>query len=263
MIKKILISSLLVVVTQPLDAIFSVPKIFRKASQEKKVANIKVISLYGEIASAQPVCKQLLEAAKDPNINGILLLVDSGGGDMGSSDSLHHCIAELSKQMPVIAYVESRCLSGAYLAASAATCIVAPEGSSIGSIGVYIPLERWKNIHVNHKDSKADAEIELIYAGDEKIDLHYLGNNVTQEIKDRIQRDINEAYEIFCNKIARARNLDLDARDLWANGRKHTGITAKTLGLIDQLGGHMDAIDLLLSLLQEKQSKTFDDYQLI
>jgi ClpP class serine protease len=74
-------------------------------------------------------------ALSDPSVRGIILEVDSPGGQSAGTGEMAGMIAEARGKKPVVAYVSDDGCSGAYWLASAAQEIVLSAQSSVGSVG--------------------------------------------------------------------------------------------------------------------------------
>ena len=78
------------------------------------------------------------EAADDDKVKGVLLRVNSGGGEMGASEDIRRAIERFKKGgRKVVVYMEDMAASGAYMVASAADKIVASPWALTGSVGVF------------------------------------------------------------------------------------------------------------------------------
>jgi protease-4 len=73
---------------------------------------------------------------------------------------------------------------------------------------------------------------------------------------DMIQQGVEFTYKGFITKVAKARKKDVAAIDTIAQGRVWSGADAQKLGLVDQLGGYADAIELAAKLA--KLGKDYD-----
>ena len=81
------------------------------------------------------ISNRLLEAEENPNIAGIVLLIDSPGGTVDGTTALGNRIASLSK--PVVAYVDGMAASaGLWIAISADEVIASTDVDILGSVGV-------------------------------------------------------------------------------------------------------------------------------
>ena len=75
-------------------------------------------------------------AVGDKTIKGILLSIDSGGGQVNGIAELSRTIREARSKKPIAAHISGSGASGAYWIASAASRIFASETAILGSIGV-------------------------------------------------------------------------------------------------------------------------------
>ena len=62
------------------------------------------------------------------------------------------------------------------------------------------------------------------------------------EARELLDISVHSAYDVFINKVAEARSMDVDRVDEIAQGRVWIGSDALELGLVDQLGGIDEAI---------------------
>jgi protease-4 len=73
--------------------------------------------------------------------------------------------------------------------------------------------------------------------------------------RDILQQSVERFYQDFIGRVAKSRKMSVEAVDAVAQGRVWAGTDAKRLGLVDQLGGYGDAIELAARL-----AKLGDDY---
>jgi protease-4 len=97
-----------------------------------------VMTRYGDACSAgtEDIAAMLIQADKSERVAGILLEIESGGGEVNGISQLADAIAGIKK--PKYAFVKGMAASAAYWAASAADKIIMEKGvvSEVGSIGV-------------------------------------------------------------------------------------------------------------------------------
>jgi protease-4 len=74
--------------------------------------------------------------------------------------------------------------------------------------------------------------------------------------KDILQQSIDFEYQRFIGHVAKARKKDVAAIDAIAQGRVWSGADAQRLGLVDELGGYRDAIEVAAKLA--KLGKDYD-----
>ena len=90
---------------------------------------------YGMVSQLQD---QLDRAANDPNVQAVLLRIDSPGGEVLAADTISRAIERFQEdtQKPVVAYLGGLAASGGYYIAAPCQWIVSNELTITGSIGV-------------------------------------------------------------------------------------------------------------------------------
>lgn len=199
----------------------------------KEKTRIGVIPFKKVLTHAQPYLDHLNEFFKDKEIKAIVLMMDSGGGCAGTSQTIFNEIKELKKQYPkrVVVFVENICASGAYYIACAADSIIAAPSAFVGSIGVYISLPQLKEFIEQFK-IKYDVIKTGAFktAGDPLLDL-------SSEQRAMLQDLSNQTYKQFVEDVAANRSkLSVTNASTWAEGKVFTGQQALELGLIDKTG---------------------------
>lgn len=143
--------------------------------------------------------------ANDPNVDRIVLHVNSPGGLVAGCFNAVDEIFNSRGAKPILAVADEAALSGAYAIASAADEIIVARTGQVGSIGVvtaYVEMSRMLD--------EAGVTVNLIYAGDRKVDGHPT-IPMSDEARTRIQTRVNNSYEIFVSTVARNRGLEEDA----------------------------------------------------
>lgn len=227
------------------------------ASESTKPPNLAEVELHGMIEDAKSWAQSLDELKKDKNIKGVLLHVNSPGGALGPSVEAMLAVKELAKHKPVVVYGAGTMASGSYYASIHAAHIMANPGAFVGSIGVLFQAPNIKPLA-----DKIGIEEQIITAGKFK----QMGT-FTREWQDHeekaLQNLVDEAYDMFVHDVATARGLDKKSENNFAQGRLFLAKEAKELGLIDSLGGWLDAKELLITLSkvskpQWKEPSTLD-----
>lgn len=218
-----------------------------KPAKQDAIGILRIIDNIG-VSFEDVVCK-IRDYAEDKSVKGVLLVINSGGGSIGSSELICREIKELATKKPVVAIAVNSCNSGAYWVAIAADWIVAQASTSVGSIGVKYTIEKGKNFKQTSPECTSDVDITVLYAGKCKV----IGDNRTAPLSsaDRaiVQEHTDLLYEIFTSFVAQARKLSLEKLSEWADGKEFTGVQALKLGLIDQIGSYSDAVKKLEQLI--------------
>ena len=162
------------------------------------------------------------KALQDVNIKGILLDVDSPGGEVNGCSEIADMIYQARGTKPIIAYASGACCSGAYWIASACDKILAADTAILGSIGV---------VSIFEKDDD-DKTIEIVSSQSpyKRPDIN------TEEGKAKIQARVDELAEVFIAKVARNRGITaVDVVEKFGAGDVSVGQHAVRSGLADGL----------------------------
>lgn len=178
----------------------------------------------------------LKKAREDKDVKAIVLRVDSPGGSALTSDIIWREV-ELTKAIkPVVVSMGNVAASGGYYIAAGADKIYAEPTTITGSIGVFgtVPnaTELAKNIGINAEQ-----------VGTNKNSVDYsLFEPMTDGFRKVVQEGVESTYSTFLSRVAEGRNITISEADSMAQGRVWSGVDAKRLGLVDELGGLDDAI---------------------
>ena len=178
------------------------------------------LTSYGEIAA-------MLDAAlADPQVSGILLDIDSPGGEASGSFELARRVREVAAQKPVWAVANDAAYSAAYAIAASAQRLFVTETGGVGSIGVIA-------LHVDQsvKDAKDGYHYTAITAGAHKND-YSPHEPLSDAAKTELQGEVDRLYAIFTEHVAAMRGLDHDAVRATEAGL-FFGSNAVTQGLAD------------------------------
>ncbi len=179
---------------------------------------------------------------KDDSVKGVLLVVNSPGGEVIASEKLARKVEELAEEKPVVVYVEGLDASGAYMVSVPADYIVAEKHSIVGSIGVRMDL-----MHYYGLMKKLGINVTTIKAGKYK-DIGSPFRPITKEEKEYLQKMINETYMDFVKWVAEHRHLSINYTLKIADGKIYTGEDAKKVGLVDEVGTEKTALKKLEQL---------------
>lgn len=185
---------------------------------------------------SEKLVKTIRQVKEDKAVKAVVFRINSGGGSLYGSEQLWHALGELKKEKPFIVSMGDYAASGGYYIACHADTIVAQPNTLTGSIGIFGTFPNTAGL--NNK-------IGFTYDGvktNKMSDAITTHRPFTPEERLLLQNYINRGYELFVNRCAKGRNMTTDAIKSIAEGRVWTGVDAKRLGLVDQLGGLNDAI---------------------
>ena len=221
-----------------------------------KQANLAKLYLQGPIFESESFEQQIQEIKKNPNIKGVLLIIDSPGGSVGASIEIANMIKDLRDSLPVIAHVEGSMASGSYYAGMYSDKIIANRGSMIGSIGIVL-----NGYNIKPLLDKIGIKEQSIQEGEYKT-MGSLTREWTPKEKEFLQSFLKKQYNLFVNDVLEARSLSSTDPKVFAEGKIFTASEALKLKLIDEVGSRSKAIQELSDIAQVsdpiflKKSKT-------
>jgi protease-4 len=186
--------------------------------------------------------KLLRRVGNDGDLKGVIVRVDSPGGEVFASDAIWREMNLLSKKKPLVISMSDTAASGGYYIAMTGDPVLAYPGTFTGSIGVVFGKA---NLHGLY--DKLGVNKELLSRGRfAEIDSDY--QPLTPAGREKLRSAMDDNYRSFVTKVAQARRRKFDEIEPLAQGRVWLGSQAKANGLIDELGG----LDRALDLVKEK-----------
>jgi protease IV len=183
--------------------------------------------------------KQLREVASDSSIKGVIVRVDSPGGDGIASDDILHEMKVLSKKKPVLISMSDLAASGGYFIAMTGDPVLAYSNTLTGSIGVFFGKVDLRGLY-----DKIGLKKELLTRGRfAAIDSEY--KPLTPEEREKVQKEIQVFYKGFVQRVAEGRKRPYDQMEALAQGRVWLGSQAKMNGLVDEIGGLDRAVEMI------------------
>jgi protease-4 len=196
------------------------------------------------------VSQSFQHARDDSNVKAIVFRVDSPGGSPSASDVIWREVQITAKKKPVVVSMSDVAASGGYYVAMAATKIFADPSTITGSIGVYGGKFYLKGLY-----EKIGMNKEIIKRG-EHADLFSDYVPYEEEEWEIIRKHMQETYNTFTRKAGEGRKKTQQQIHDVAQGRVWSGDQAKSIGLIDQIGGMMEAVQ------EAKQLAKMEDFSL-
>jgi signal peptide peptidase SppA len=144
-------------------------------------------------------------AIEDPDIQSIVLDIDSPGGEVAGCFDLADAIYDARGIKPISAILSESAYSAAYAIASATSKIYVPRTGGTGSVGVIC-------MHVDWSEAlgKMGCKVTFITYGERKADGHP-EIPLSSEALKRFQADVDSTGELFVETVARNRGLSVAA----------------------------------------------------
>jgi capsid assembly protease len=149
------------------------------------------------------LASRISAAARDPQVRGMVLEVDSPGGEVAGVFELASLISSL--ELPVWAHANEFAASAAYLIGSSATKLYAPQTGLVGSVGVVM-------LHVDRSKQaeKAGLTYTPIFAGARKLDGSGMAP-LSEEARASAQARVDALYTLFVDTVAKSRGIKASA----------------------------------------------------
>ena len=232
-----------------------------KQKREQEKNKIAIIHVEGAIvtgdigfntAGSGGIVQKINKARDDKNVKGIVLRVNSPGGDVYASTMITNALEEFqSTGRPVITSMGDIAASGGVWVTTTSEEIWAENTTLTGSIGVYgiypdlSPLAKWAGINYDGVSMTKAGEIYDVRRG------------MNEEVNKQFREGIENFYKDFVAKVANNRGMDFSEVLKVAGGRIWRGDKALEIGLVDKLGSLDDAIKSMATKLELENYKAF------
>lgn len=220
-------------------------------------SNVVLIPIYGAIsmgnsggvfgdegANSNSIISYLDKAEEDAGVKGIILDINSGGGNVVASKEIATKVKNMKK--PTVALIREVGASGAYWVASAADKIVADELSVTGSIGVRSGYLEFSELMRDY-----GVKYESLVGGKYK-DAGSPYRELTDEERTILQNKVNLIHENFIKSVSENRGVNLKPL---ATGMFFLGEEAVANGMIDYLGSKDKALEIVKELAGVDKAK--------
>lgn len=171
--------------------------------------------------SVEVLATDFRAALDDPDIRGIVLEIDSPGGQIAGISEFADQVAAAGK--PTVAYISDLGASAGYWIASAADQVIIRDTAAAGSVGVVATLRR----------DKKDDRIQIVSSQSprKRVDPD------TEEGRAVLQTVVDDIADVFIQRVAAYRGVDpADVLQNFGQGGLLVGRNAVSAGLADGLG---------------------------
>lgn len=218
----------------------------------RKPGTVAIIYASGEIADgesgtdfltgtttlgAKTLCRAIRKAREDRRVKAILLRVDSPGGSGFASDLIWRELELTRKKKPLVVSMGNFAASGGYYIACNAEQVFADPGTLTGSIGVFGAKLVTRGLY-----DKVGVKRPGVVRGERAEALSDV-RPYTPDEESLLQRQIDWFYRQFVEKVAEGRGMSYEAVDSVGQGRVWSGQDALGVGLVDSLGGLLEAAE--------------------
>jgi protease-4 len=210
-------------------------------------------SLFGGSAIGSEDIRQALRmAVRDEDVEAIVIRIDSPGGSASASEVMWQAARRAAEKKPLVISIGSMAASGGYYLASAGEHVFADPSAIVGSIGVVGGKFVMKDLY-----DKLGLRTETFTRG-RNADLFSSNQPFTASQRRLVTNWMKQTYEQFTDRVLATRKEKIKDIDQVAHGRIFLAKEAKTLGMVDELGG----IDSAVAHAAEKAELKAGEYEI-
>lgn len=196
------------------------------------------VPLVGERTAGSYTIADALKAARRSSlVKAVVLRVETPGGSSMAADVIWREVSLTARVKPVIVSMGGYAASGGYYISAPGTRIYANPLTLTGSIGVF-----FGRLDAGALLDRIGIDVE-VYKTSPSADVDSFSRALTPAERQNLQSKLEQAYELFLNRVAEGRELDRDEVDRVARGRVWTGQQARERGLVDEVGGLRQALE--------------------
>jgi protease-4 len=211
-------------------------------SEKAKIALLYVqgVITEGEASENEAGCERIARSISsirnDSSVKAVVVRIQSPGGSAYVSERIQRELSLLKQNKPLVVSMGRVAASGGYWIATEADAIFTTPYTITGSIGAFSLLFNLQQIANDHGFTWDCVKIGRF------ADLESVSRPKTPEELDLTQQFMNNIYETFIHKVAKARNLSLNEVEAMAQGRVWSGSQAHAKQLVTHLGSLSDAL---------------------
>lgn len=194
------------------------------------------------VLASRSFVRLLRQIGEDNRIKGVILRINSPGGDAIASDEILREARLLAQKKPLVVSMSDSAASGGYYVAMTGSPVIASPHTFTGSIGVLYGKVNLRGLY-----DKLGVRKETITRGRfADIDSDY--QPLSPAARQKLREGVEEIYRRFLEVVAEGRRRPVEQIRPLAEGRVWLGAQAAENGLIDELGG----IDRAVARIREK-----------
>ena len=186
---------------------------------------------------AENFVKEIKKIQKDDDIKAVVFRINSPGGSANASDEILFEMQQLKRKKPVIVSFGDYAASGGYYIAMGADKIFSEPNTLTGSIGVFGVIPYFKDLAAKN-GIRSDA-----VTTNANSNMISAINGLSPGTLTIMTRSVESTYQRFVHFVTVNRKKSFEDIDAIGGGRIWSGVRAKQIGLVDELGTLQDAIN--------------------
>jgi len=193
----------------------------------------------GTIATDPRRLRTIEALAEDGAVKAVIVAINSPGGTTAGGEELYEALGQLRAQKPTVAVIKELGASAAYMTAIATDRIFARRLSIVGSIGVL-----YQHVNAGKLLDTIGVDLDKVASGPLKAEPDF-DEPLEGAPRASIAALVDDSFQWFVDIVAERRGLARPAALALADGRIVTGRVAVEAGLIDDIGGELEALTWL------------------
>jgi protease-4 len=174
--------------------------------------------------------------AEDGAVKAVIVAINSPGGTTAGGEELYEALGQLRARKPTVAVIKELGASAAYMTAIATDHIFARRLSIVGSIGVL-----YQHVDAGKLMETIGVDIDKVASGPLKAEPDF-NEPLEGAPREAIAALVDDSFQWFVDVVAERRGLPRPAALALADGRIVTGRVGVEAGLIDAIGGELEAL---------------------
>lgn len=198
--------------------------------------HIARLVLDGTIATDPKRLEAIEDLAEDDSVKAVIIAINSPGGTTAGGEELYEALGQLRAAKPTVAVIKELGASAAYMTAIATDRIFARRLSIVGSIGVL-----YQHVNAGKLLETVGVDLDKVASGPLKAEPDF-DEPMEGAPRASIAALVDDSFQWFVDIVAERRSLARPAALALADGRIVTGRVGLEAGLIDAIGGELEAI---------------------
>lgn len=181
--------------------------------------------------------KEIKKLQEDDDVKAVVFRINSPGGSANASDEILFEMQQLKRKKPVVISFGDYAASGGYYIAMGADKIFSEPNTLTGSIGVFGVIPYFKDLAAKN-GIRSDA-----VTTNANSNMISAINGLSPGTLTIMTRSVESTYQRFVHFVTQNRKKTFEQIDAVGGGRIWSGVRAKEIGLVDELGTLQDAIN--------------------
>nr|WP_314256252.1 signal peptide peptidase SppA [uncultured Devosia sp.] len=194
------------------------------------------IVIDGTIATDPERLRVMQRLAEDDAVKAVILAINSPGGTSAGGEELYEAVSQLREAKPTVSVIKEVGASAAYMTAIASDHIFARRLSIVGSIGVL-----FQHVNAGKLLDTIGVDLDKVASGPLKAEPDF-DEPMEGAARASIAELVDDSFQWFVDVVAERRGMDRPAALALADGRIMSGRVGVETGLIDAIGGELEAL---------------------